>query len=385
MAKANTKYTKPLLKWTGGKSNEFKHFKQYIPSFQRYFEPFVGGGGVFFALFPKHAFINDKSTDLISFYRLIGSNEFETELYQYNANWQNIAIMVKNCGATLFSIYNSYKNQQIDKEEMKSCISHLINQMVTSEKYPQLLAPEFILSKDGVKSEIIKNLHSKFSRIFAIEQKEQKIFNEAELKNHIETAFRSGFYMHFRRIMNENKTPEQSRISEPKRIANWFMVRELCYASMFRFNKNGDFNIPYGGIAYNRKNLYEKVYRIFKPEIEWLMKRTSIFNLDFEKFMNKFSLTSNDFVFLDPPYDSKFSEYDQNSFSKDDQKRLAETLYHCKAKWMLVIKNTDFIHSLYADKDNIAIKAFDKKYLYNVRGRNDRKTEHLIITNYPTD
>ena len=59
------------------------------------------------------------------------------------------------------------------------------------------------------------------------------------------------------------------------------------------------------------------------------------------------------------------------------QKRLAETLVKTKAKWMLVIKNTPFIYSLY-DKQGLQIKAFDKTYTYNVRGRNLRKAEHRL-------
>lgn len=43
-------------------------------------------------------------------------------------------------------------------------------------------------------------------------------------------------------------------------------------------------------------------------------KHTLIYNLDFEEFLNLFNLNKNDFIFLDPPYDSEFSTYDNNSF-----------------------------------------------------------------------
>ena len=88
-----------------------------------------------------------------------------------------------------------------------------------------------------------------------------------------------------------------------------------------------------------------------------------------------------DFIFLDPPYDSNFSTYSQNDFTKDDQKRLADYLLKCKAKWLLVIKNTEFIYSLY-NKPKIKISAFNKKYLVSFQNRNDKNTEHLIIKNY---
>lgn len=45
---------KPMIKYRGGKSKEIKFFEEYIPStFNRYTEPFVGGGAVFFYLFSK--------------------------------------------------------------------------------------------------------------------------------------------------------------------------------------------------------------------------------------------------------------------------------------------------------------------------------------------
>ena len=48
-----------LIKWPGGKSKEFPHIKNLIPKFERYVEPFFGGGAIFFHLQPQKALIND--------------------------------------------------------------------------------------------------------------------------------------------------------------------------------------------------------------------------------------------------------------------------------------------------------------------------------------
>ncbi|MCY7421608.1 MAG: hypothetical protein LH478_07675, partial [Chitinophagaceae bacterium] len=61
--------------------------------------------------------------------------------------------------------------------------------------------------------------------------------------------------------------------------------------------------------------------------------------------------------------------------------RLRDTLLKTKGKWMMVIKETDFIRSLYT-RPGIYFIEFDKTYTYNVRGRNNRDTKHLIIVNY---
>lgn len=59
----------PVIKYRGGKSKEIRHFLKYIPQdFDRYIEPFFGGGAVFFFLEPKRAIINDVNERLINFY-----------------------------------------------------------------------------------------------------------------------------------------------------------------------------------------------------------------------------------------------------------------------------------------------------------------------------
>src|SRR6266581_2923688 len=60
-----------LLKWAGGKEQELKHILPLIPSFDAYFEPFVGGGAVFFSIQSPKKFINDRSSDLFNLYVVI--------------------------------------------------------------------------------------------------------------------------------------------------------------------------------------------------------------------------------------------------------------------------------------------------------------------------
>ena len=60
---------KPLVKYRGGKSKEIPSFIKYIPEqFDTYFEPFLGGGAVFFHLEPQKAVINDVNAKLMTFY-----------------------------------------------------------------------------------------------------------------------------------------------------------------------------------------------------------------------------------------------------------------------------------------------------------------------------
>ena len=48
-----------------------------IPPFRRYYEPFVGGGAVFFSIQAEMKFINDKSAELINLYRMVAEQNSE--------------------------------------------------------------------------------------------------------------------------------------------------------------------------------------------------------------------------------------------------------------------------------------------------------------------
>ncbi|OFP94711.1 DNA adenine methylase [Streptococcus constellatus] len=62
----------PFTKWTGGKRQLLGELRSYMPeNYNRYFEPFVGGGALFFDLAPEQAVINDFNEELINAYRQI--------------------------------------------------------------------------------------------------------------------------------------------------------------------------------------------------------------------------------------------------------------------------------------------------------------------------
>ena len=62
----------PVIKYRGGKSKEISHFVNNMPSeYNRYIEPFFGGGALYFYLEPERAIINDVNTKLFSFYQEI--------------------------------------------------------------------------------------------------------------------------------------------------------------------------------------------------------------------------------------------------------------------------------------------------------------------------
>lgn len=68
----------PFTKWTGGKRQLVSVIKSLMPdNYNRYFEPFIGGGALFFDLAPKTAYINDFNSELINCYQQIKDNPKE--------------------------------------------------------------------------------------------------------------------------------------------------------------------------------------------------------------------------------------------------------------------------------------------------------------------
>ena len=89
----------PFLKWAGGKRQLLSQIDQYLPLlFNKYIEPFVGGGALFFYLLPENAILIDNNPVLINAYNVIKENVEELiELLSQHKNekkyyyeWRNI-------------------------------------------------------------------------------------------------------------------------------------------------------------------------------------------------------------------------------------------------------------------------------------------------------
>jgi DNA adenine methylase len=367
-----------LLKWAGGKEQELKHILPMIPSFDAYYEPFVGGGAVFFSIQSRRKFINDKSPDLVNLYVMTAqqNEDFFHALDMLLLGWHCVSKIVDSCAIDLLNTYKAYSMEKSSLEEMQFRLLEFARQH--GSEFNAMFEAFFDKNSGNFIREIQRNLLSKTRRMKELESRKWKL-PERDVVANIECALKSAYYMHLRYLYN--------RIGDygiPAGLATaiFFFVRENAYASMFRYNRKGEFNVPYGGITYNRKDLARKVAYLRSPKVELHLRDTVIENMDFEAFLQKYPPHTEDFLFLDPPYDSEFSTYAQNEFGRADQERLAGYLLkQCKAKFMLVIKNTPTILHLYGNA-GLNIRAFDKKYLVSFQDRNSRDAEHLIITNF---
>ena len=367
----------PIIKWPGGKEKELKYILPNAPKFKRFFEPFVGGGSVFMAVNAESYYINDFSTELIDLYKNIATSDETFFWYAelMDASWENTVTFFKN-NIILVDKYIEYREEKITKEELKHYIHGFCKEK--KDEILKILGKEIASLPCILLKEIETNLFRKMTRMRELEI-EKHVLPQDDLYDNIETAIKSAVYMNYRYLFNDKNIADSAKTLH---CALFFFMRNYAYSGMFRYSSKGDFNVPYGGIAYNSKLMAKKLsYYRSKPLLGHFA-NTTIYNLDFEAFLRESRPSENDFVFLDPPYDSEFSTYAQNAFTKEDQERLANYMINeCRAKWMMIIKNTDFIYNLY-NKRGINIRTFDKEYLVSFMNRNDKKVTHLLITNY---
>lgn len=256
----------PIVKWSGGKKDEIVKFIHYIPKdYDIYLEPFIGGGAVYFHLYPKKAIINDIHKELIDLYRSI-KNGKSKDIYDFMKN---------------------HPNDEITYYKVRS-------------------------------------------------------YNPT---NEIENAQR------------------------------FYYLRKTCFRGMLRYNNKGQFNIPFGRYkTYNYESILNNRY-------EALFKNTEILNKDFEYLFSNYNSEKN-FMFLDPPYDSEFTDYGYCKFGKDEHIKLAECFKNTKIKCLMIIGKTDFICELYK---GYIVDEYNKNYrfkLHSGRVGNEINTKHLIIMNY---
>lgn len=376
---------KPFVKWAGGKEKELSEILPKIPrEINNYIEPFVGGGAVYFAFdeinIQGERYINDFSEELIGLYQSISGNDqlFFNILRDIEHNWALLTDIVSNYQEEFYDIYINYKDTR-NKQELNDSISEFLLQH--PDDFNGMHEVAFNRRLAEFDDEIRRCVSRKIIKVCKIEDETGDFGRENVIEN-IETGFKSAFYTHIRSLYNDRNLPEfADYFNQARKSAFFYFIREFCYASMFRYNAHGRFNVPYGGMAYNNKNLLAKIEYVSQQNLIDYLADTHIYNMDFENFIDNLELTSNDFIFIDPPYDTEFSSYAQNEFDRDDQVRLANCLQQVPAKVMCVIKDTPFIRQLYTER-GFVIEEFDKVYMVNFQNRNNRRVSHLIIRNY---
>lgn len=170
-------------------------------------------------------------------------------------------------------------------------------------------------------------------------------------------------------------------VDNSERAARFIFLNQTSYNGLYRVNRQGHYNVPFGARQLWRFN-EEKIRNASQK-----LHNTNIKSCDFEK--NKYIIQAGDLVFLDPPYtvshnNNGFIKYNQDLFSLDDQYRLSKYIDYIKSKDAFYIL-TNAAHQIVANIFEKGDRRLELKRASLIGGKQaERKhiTEY-VFTNIP--
>ena len=141
------------------------------------------------------------------------------------------------------------------------------------------------------------------------------------------------FYRHRDRF---NELLRQGREETREAASLFYYLNRTGYNGLCRFNRSGEFNVPFGRYATIN-------YRRNFGEYQQLLDTWEFSNVTFDQIM----LAPDDFVYADPPYDVEFTQYSKNGFAWHEQVRTAEWLAEHPGPVILSNQATPRIMKLY--------------------------------------
>lgn len=165
-------------------------------------------------------------------------------------------------------------------------------------------------------------------------------------------------------------------------IALFIYLNRTCFNGLYRVNKRGEFNVPYG----HYKNP-EILISQLREDASVAFKRAGFSALDFQKFLEVVEPQEHkhSFVYLDPPYEplvdkTSFTAYTSQGFGRVEQERLAKVVKWLNAsgvKFMLSNSDTPYIRETYRDFNIHSVEV-----PRTIARRNRDSANELVIRNY---
>lgn len=181
------------------------------------------------------------------------------------------------------------------------------------------------------------------------------------------------YYYEVRQRFNQDKSP-----------LDFLFLNRSCFNGLIRFNKNGEFNVPFG----HKPERFSRAY-ITKVvnQVDWVYKLASLRDWRFihQDFRETLScVTESDFIYCDPPYAGRHTDY-YNSWDRTQEKSLYTGLKDSKARFILSTWHSN------QHRENHAIPAIwsefnviTREHFYHVGAKESNRKPMLeaLVTNY---
>lgn len=186
----------------------------------------------------------------------------------------------------------------------------------------------------------------------------------------------------FYNIRAWDREPDYANLSKAKKAARFIYLIKTCFNSLYRVNRKGFFNTPYG-----RKRTIQIVDQDNLTAISQYLNNNeiAITSGDFAKVLTQ--VKPNSLVYLDPPYvpltaTASFTSYTSVGFNKSDQECLAQSCQHLDrigAKFIASNSDTELVHELY---QQFNIRTVYAKRNINANGKKRGAVAEVLITNF---
>ena len=173
---------------------------------------------------------------------------------------------------------------------------------------------------------------------------------------------------------------DPSRLPLAGRAARIIYLNKTCYNGLYRENKSGQFNVPFG--RYKNPTICDALNL---REVSRALQGADIARRGYASVFER--AQPGDFVYFDPPYHplsatSSFTAYDRTGFTADDQRGLRDIFGELARRGvhvMLSNSDTPLIRELYAGFNMDRVYASRS---INSKGNRRGKIAELIIRNY---
>jgi DNA adenine methylase len=189
------------------------------------------------------------------------------------------------------------------------------------------------------------------------------------------------YYEVARKRFNEIRL-ETGQEGNVEKAALLLYLNRTCFNGLYRVNSNGAFNVPWGDYT-NPRILNERNL----GDVSWVLNQSSVKILRRDYTVVLDEAKAKDFVYFDPPYlpisqTASFTSYTPDSFTLDDQKKLADLYNELAAKGCrLMLSNSPKVRDLYEGHGYEIVTVKAARAISSV-GLKRGPIEELVVMNY---